>query len=57
MRQLSPCATAIEPLSLKPVLCNKRSHLDEKPMHNNKDKAQPKIKLLKKLKIFENHMD
>ena len=26
---------------LEPVLCNKRSHRHEKPMHSDKDPAQP----------------
>ena len=29
--QLSPCTTTTEPMYLEPVLCNKRSHLKEKP--------------------------
>ena len=28
-------AAATEPICLEPVLCNKRSHLNEKPMHHN----------------------
>ena len=44
-------ACALEPTSsaywslcpLEPVLCSKRSHCSEKPVHWNKDPAQPKI--------------
>ena len=39
-KQLSPCTATTKPLScilkpmcLEPVLCNKRSHHDEKPTH------------------------
>ena len=28
--QLSPCTTTAEPMCLEPVLCNKRSHHNEK---------------------------
>ena len=42
--QLSPCATTTEPMPqlLKPtrlelVLCNKRSHHNEKPTHHNEE--------------------
>ena len=35
--QLSLCATATEPAHLEPVLCNKRSHCNEKPMHHNEE--------------------
>ena len=31
--QLSPWGTATEAVSLKPVLCNKKSHHKEKPSH------------------------
>ena len=33
----------LRPTCLQPVLCNKRSHRDEKPAHQNKDPMQPKI--------------
>ena len=41
--QLSPCTTATEPTSrnyespcaLEPMLCNKKSHHNEKPVHHN----------------------
>ena len=33
--QLSPCPTTTGPVYLEPVLCNKRSHLNEKPSHCN----------------------
>ena len=36
--QLSPCATATEP-----VLLNKRSHCNEKLRHSNEDPAQPRV--------------
>ena len=32
-----PRATTIEPTHLGPVLCNKRSHLSEKPVHHNEE--------------------
>ena len=32
---ISPCSTATEPRLLKPVLCNKRSHHNEKPTQHN----------------------
>ncbi|CAI9163504.1 unnamed protein product [Rangifer tarandus platyrhynchus] len=28
---------------LEPVLCNKRGHCNEKPVHSNRDPAQPKV--------------
>ena len=34
---LSPRATTTEPASLEPVLCNKRSHRNEKPTHRNEE--------------------
>ena len=34
---LSPRATTFEPACLEPVLCNKRSHRDEKPAHRNEE--------------------
>ena len=49
VKQLSPCATTTEPAlyspratttevaHLEPVLCNKRSHHNEKPAHCNKE--------------------
>ena len=33
---LEPWATTTEPVRLEPVLCNKRSHRNEKPVHRNK---------------------
>ena len=33
-RQLSPCATATEPVHLEPGLLSKRSHCNEKPAHD-----------------------
>ena len=41
---LNACATAAEPLILEPVslesaLCNKRSHLSEKPEHHKKEQS------------------
>ena len=35
--QLSPCATTTEPEGLEPVLCNKRSHYNEKAMHHREE--------------------
>ena len=35
--QLSPCATTAEPVCLEPMLHNKRSHCNEKPMHCNEE--------------------
>ena len=32
---LSPQATTTEPACLEPVLCNKRSHRNQKPAHHN----------------------
>ena len=29
----------LKPASLEPVLCNKRSHCDEKPMHHNEEQS------------------
>ena len=56
LEQLSPCATATEPVlwsplatqllkpkCLEPMLCNKKSHHNEKPAHCKKDAVQPKI--------------
>ena len=41
----------LKPARLEPVLRNKRSHCNEKPMHRNKDPTQSKInKSLKKNK-------
>ena len=52
MEQISPCATTTEPVChnywdrmlkllkpvwLEPVLCNKKSHCNEKPMHCNEE--------------------
>ena len=49
LEQLSPCATNTEPVlwspraasteltHLEPVLCNKRSHRNEKPAHNDEE--------------------
>ena len=34
---LSLCAAAITPACLEPMLCNKRTHLKEKPMHRNEE--------------------
>ena len=34
---LSPHATTTEPVHLEPMLCNKRSHRNEKPVHRNKE--------------------
>ena len=33
----------LKPVCLEPVLCNKRSHHNEKPAHSNEDPTQPKI--------------
>ena len=33
----------LKPAHLEPVLCNKRSHLNEKPAHRNEDPMQPKL--------------
>ena len=33
----------LKPVRLEPVLCNKRSHHNEKPLHHNEDPMQPKI--------------
>ena len=33
----------LKPECLEPMLCNKRSHRSEKPVHCNKDPAQTKI--------------
>ena len=33
LEQLSLCSTTTEPAYLEPVLCNKRRHLSEKPVH------------------------
>ena len=43
----------LEPTCLEPVLCNRRSHRNEKPMHRDEDPTQPKInsKWLKDLNI------
>ena len=35
--QLSPCATTTEPVHLEPMLCNKRSHCNEKPAHRKEE--------------------
>ena len=35
--QLSLCTTTTEPARLEPVLCNKRSHRNEKPVHRNEE--------------------
>ena len=35
VRQLAPCAATTEPMCLEPMLCNKKSHHNEKPMHRN----------------------
>ena len=43
-RQLNPEAEAAETTHLEPVLCNKRSHHDEKSKHLIEDSVQPKIK-------------
>ena len=37
MEQLSPCVTITEPAHLEPMLCNKRSHRNEKPVHRNEE--------------------
>ena len=39
--QLSPCASTTEAPALEPVLYDKRSHCNEKPVHWEKDPAQP----------------
>ena len=36
------CHIYCSPGTTEPVLCNKRSHCNEKPEHNDKDPAQPK---------------
>ena len=36
--QLSPCAITTEPAHLEPMLCNKKSHYNEKPAHRNKER-------------------
>ena len=33
----------LKPVCLEPMLCNKRSHCNEKPTHCNEDPTQPKI--------------
>ena len=33
--QLGPCATAAEPVCLELVLCSKRGHCSERPVHRN----------------------
>ena len=33
----------LKPVRLDPVLRNKRSHHNEKPVHHNEDQTQPKI--------------
>ena len=38
--QLSLCATTTEAPSLQPVLHNKRSHLNEQPVHCNEEQSQ-----------------
>ena len=38
----------LKPELLEPMLCNKRSHHNEKPVHSNEDPTQPKINLKKK---------
>ena len=37
----------LKPTRLEPMLCNKRSHHNEKPVHRNEDPTQPKINKLK----------
>ena len=37
VEQLGPCATTTEPGHLEPVLHNKRSHRNEKPVHRNEE--------------------
>ena len=37
MGQLSPWATTTEPVHLEPVFFNKRSHHNEKPMHQKNE--------------------
>ena len=36
-------AQLLKPARLEPMLCNKRSHCNEKPACSNKDPMQPKI--------------
>ena len=37
MEQLGPRAATTEPVRLEPVLHNKRSHCNEKPVHRNEE--------------------
>ena len=39
----APVPQLLKPACLEPMLCNKRSHHNEKPAHCNKDLMQPKI--------------
>ena len=34
---LNPCTTTTEPARLEPMLCNKRSHRNEKPAHPSEE--------------------
>ena len=34
-------------MCLEPMLCNKRSHHNKKPVHHNEDPVQPKTKINK----------
>ena len=45
----------LKPARLEPVLCNKRSHHNEKPTHRNEDPTQPKINKFKKKRILDNY--
>ena len=42
----------LKPTRLEPVLHNKRSHHNEKPVHCNEDPTQPKIKIKKEKKFI-----
>ena len=37
VEQLNPCATTTEPACLEPMLCNKRSHCNEKLAHRKEE--------------------
>ena len=41
VEQLSVFAPTAEPVHLEPVLCNKRSHFNEKPVHHKEECLHP----------------
>ena len=54
------CRNYWSPCTAEPILCNKRSHYNNKPMHlvkkslhNDKDSAQPKINKKQEKKMFQ----